>query len=196
MGANADQPPIGATLMNGLRTPLVACSLFLALASACTQPTAPLTASSEAPVQLVTVKAGTLATVGDAGWWIAIDQGYFRGQGIELDYETFDSAAAMVAPLANGQIDVGGGAISAGLFNAIARGVEIKAVADKSSSPPGHGTIGLVVRRDLWDGGRVQSPSDLRGMKLGLAGSGVAPETELAAFLEPAGLTLTDLDVV
>jgi NitT/TauT family transport system substrate-binding protein len=169
------------------------------LLAACSATTAsPIRPGSQPdrPAARPVVKVGTLAAVGDAGWWIGIDRGYFQEAGIELSYETFDSAAAMVAPLASGQLDIGGGAISAGLYNAIARGVEIKAVADKSSSPPGHGTIGLVVRKDLWDSGRVQSPADLRGLKLGLAGSGVAPETELTMFLEPAGLTLKDLEVV
>ncbi len=148
------------------------------------------------PSQLVTIKAGTLATVGDAGWWIGIDQGYFAREGIQLDYETFDSAAAMVAPLAAGQLEVGGGAISAGLFNAIARGVDIKAVADKSSSPPGHGTTGLVVRKELWDSGRVRSPADVRGMRIAFSGAGIAPETEVSAFLETGGVTLKELEVV
>jgi NitT/TauT family transport system substrate-binding protein len=178
----------------------VVCSLLLVFVVGCSPSSSPQTGSSAAgqavPAQLVTVKAGTLATVGDAGWWVAIDQGYFREQGINLEYETFDSAAAMVAPLAGGQLDVGGGAISAGLFNAIARGVEIKAVADKSSSPRDHGTVGLVVRKDLWDSGRIQGPADLRGLKIAFPGAGIAPETEIAAFLQTAGLSLKDLEIV
>src|SRR2546429_8706473 len=103
------------------------------ITAACAPPAVTPTQSSAAaanapsqpavPAQLVTIKAGTLSTVGDAGWWIAIDQGYFKEQGIQLEYETFDSAAAMVAPLASGPLDVGGGGISGGLFNAIAGGV-------------------------------------------------------------------------
>src|SRR6266568_469678 len=90
-------------------------ALISALAECSPAPTgSPRAAAPNAsePREMVTLKAGTLATVGDAGWWVGIDQGYFREQGIQLDYETFDSAAAMVAPLSSGQLDVGGGAIS------------------------------------------------------------------------------------
>jgi NitT/TauT family transport system substrate-binding protein len=153
----------------------------------------PQTGPTERPPRVV--RAGTLATVGDAGWWVAIHRGYFQELGIDFQYTTFNSAADMVAPLSAGQLDVGGGAISAGLFNAIARGVELKAVADKSSSPPGHSTVGIVIRKDLWESGRVRSPADLKGLRLAISGRGIAPETEVNAFLGRGGLSFKDLDV-
>ena len=162
-------------------------------------PAVPAASPQAAPAaggNLVTVNAGTLATLGDAGWWVAIDQDYFREQGIKLNYQTFNSAADMIAPLSGGQLDTGGGAISAGLFNAIARGVPIKAVADKSSSPPGHGTVGLGIRKDIWDSGKVKKASDLKGMKIAFSGKGIAPETEMNAFLKRDGLTLKDVESV
>src|ERR687885_649031 len=67
--------------------------------------------------------------------------------------------ADTVAPLAAGQLDVGGGAPSAGLGNALARGLNLKIVADKGSTPPGFGYAGVVIRKDLWDSG-VRSPAD------------------------------------
>ena len=48
----------------------------------------------------------------------------------------FDSGGRMVASLATNQIHVGGGSPSVGLYNAIARGVDVKMVADRASSVP------------------------------------------------------------
>jgi NitT/TauT family transport system substrate-binding protein len=65
----------------------------------------------------------------DGAFFIADERGYFRDVGLEIGFETFQSGAAMIAPLSAGQLDVAGGALSAGLYNAIARGVPLRAVA-------------------------------------------------------------------
>ena len=54
----------------------------------------------------------------------------------------------MVAPLGTGQLDAGAGSASAGLYNAVARGIKIKIVADKASSAPGYGATKILVRKD------------------------------------------------
>jgi NitT/TauT family transport system substrate-binding protein len=141
------------------------------------------------------VRMGLLSSASDAGIFIALDQGYFREAGVELDTTPFDSAARMVAPLGAGQLDAGGGAHSAGLFNAVSRGIPIKLVADKGSSPPGFGFQGLLFRRDLVESGRLRGPGDLRGMRVALPARGITPEVALAGWLRPAGLTLDDIEV-
>src|SRR5829696_5607579 len=68
-----------------------------------------------------TLQVGVTRTLSEAGQWIALERGYFQEQGIAVEFTQFDSAARMIAPLGSGQLAVGSGAISAGLFNAIAR---------------------------------------------------------------------------
>jgi NitT/TauT family transport system substrate-binding protein len=186
-------------LLTSSFTTVMAAALGPTLA-ACTAPaTAPTPAAvSAAPTvaSLATVRVGTLGTIGDAGWWLALEGGYFRDQGINFESTAFTNAPDQIAPLANGQLDVGGGAISAGLFNAIGRGIPLKAVADKASDRPGHGTVGLLVRQDLWDGGTITGPADLKGRKIGIASKGVAVETSLNAFLQRGGISVEDLEVV
>jgi NitT/TauT family transport system substrate-binding protein len=102
----------------------------------------------------------------------------------------------MVAPLGAGQLDVGGGSHSAGLFNAVGRNITIKLVADKGSLSPGHGFQGLVFRRDLAESGRLRTPADLRGLHVAVSSRGITTENSLAAWLRQSGLTLDDVDVV
>src|SRR5438132_10697341 len=78
---------------------------------------------------LVTV--GAASTTSDAPIYIADKKGYFREEGLEVKVTNFRSAADMVAPLATGLLDAGAGSASAGLYNAVASGVQIKIVADK-----------------------------------------------------------------
>src|SRR5262249_8679052 len=124
-------------------------SLFVALAFLAADFS---TAAPGEPVQapgLARGRPGALGVVPEAGFFRAIDQGFFREQGIELDLTPFDSAARMVPALGTGQLDVGDGSHSAGLFNAVARGIGIKLVADAASGPVGHPTVALLFRQDL-----------------------------------------------
>jgi NitT/TauT family transport system substrate-binding protein len=198
-------PPAQPTRRQVLRVLLAATGLVLGSACVESTPAAapaasgqPTTAASAAPTltSLATVRVGTLGTIGDAGWWLALERNYFRDQSIGFSDVRFNNAADQIAPLSGGQIDVGGGAISAGLFNAIGRGLPLKAVADKATDVQGHGGVGLLVRQDIWDSGRLRGPADLAGMRLGIAARGIALETALDAFLQPAGLAVTDLDIV
>lgn len=144
----------------------------------------------------VTVKVGTVNSSSDAGFFIADKKGYFRQEGISIEFIAFNSAAKMVASLGVGQLDVGGGAPSAGLYNAIARGIGVKIVADKGSSPPGFGYNPLLVRKDLVDSGRVKSFKDLKGLKVAVSAPGTSPASMLNEALKKGGLSYSDVTVV
>jgi len=85
----------------------------------------------------VAVTVGAAGTTSDAPIYIADKKGYFNDEGLAVKVTDFRSAADMVAPLGTGELDVGAGSASAGLYNAVLRGVRIKIVADKASPPPG-----------------------------------------------------------
>jgi NitT/TauT family transport system substrate-binding protein len=99
----------------------------------------------------------------------------------------------MIAPLGGGQLDVGAGAPSAGFYNAVARGVELRIVADKGSMPPGFGYMPLLVRKDLVDSGRVKSIADLRGMRVAEPAQATATSSTLATILRAGGLAYNDV---
>ena len=90
----------------------------------------------QAAVAADRVKIGTVASTGEFILNVAQGKGYFAQEGIEPDYTFFDSAAKAIAPLGTGQIDVAGGAVSVGLFNAIERDIDIRIIADRTSVAP------------------------------------------------------------
>ncbi len=148
-------------------------------------------AASSGPV---TLKAGLIGGTSDAGIYIAIEKGYFAQEGIEVVPEIVPSTTVMVGALGAGQLDLLGPAIAASLFNAGARQVALRLVADKGSTPdPEWDFATLMVRRDLIDGGQVRDYADLRGLTIALAGQANAPEIELAKALEKGGLALGDV---
>jgi NitT/TauT family transport system substrate-binding protein len=149
-----------------------------------------------APQTPARVRLGVLGTVTDAGFFIGMDLGYYREQGLEIETTTFDSGARMVAPLGTGQIDAGGGAHGVGLFNAAARGIGLKMVADRGQSTPGHGFQALLLRRELVENGTIQNPGDLRGRRVALAATGTPLEILLDLWMRPYGSRLEDAELV
>ena len=149
------------------------------------------------PAALQKVRYGNLLLLSDAGVYLGMEEGYFAEQGIEVDLTSFDSAANMVAPLATNQIEAGGGAPSAGLYNALRSGVNVRIVADKGHSdatPPGFPVSIYVVRKELVDSGRVRGVADLKGLRYAQPARGISPEVDVAELLKEGGLTLSDLD--
>lgn len=155
-----------------------------------------LLSSAPFAADLVAVRVGIVNASSDVGFFIADKKGYFRQEGISVSFTEFDSGARMVAPLGAGQLDVGAGSVSAGLYNAVARGIEIKIVADKGSTPPGYGFQPLLVRKDLVDSGRYKTLKDLKGMKIAGSAPGSASTSTLNEALKKAGLKYGDVDRV
>lgn len=142
---------------------------------------------------LVEVRVGTNNVVSDAPFFIANRKGYFQEQGIKITFVSFDAGPKMIAPLGTGQLQVAAGAMSAGLFNAAARGINIKVVADKGSSPVQYDYMPILVRKALVDSGKVKTYKDLKGLKVVEAGKGGSPGSKLNEALKSAGLSFKDV---
>ena len=135
-------------------------------------------------------------TSSDVGIFVAIKRGYFRDAGLEVKTIPFDSAAKMVAPLGAGELDVGSGSLAAGVYNAVARGVKIEAVADSGSAPPGYGHNILLVRKDLIESGRWKVLQDFKGMTIALTSPGASSNATLNVALQQFGLKFADIEPV
>jgi NitT/TauT family transport system substrate-binding protein len=144
----------------------------------------------------ITVTVGATNSTSDAPIYIADKKGYFNEEGLAVTVSKFRSAADMVAPLGTGDLDAGAGSASAGLYNAVTRGVHIKIVADKASSPPGYGATKILVRKDLVDSGRYKELKDLKGMKFAMNAPGVSNTATLNTLLKSAGLRYSDVETV
>lgn len=142
------------------------------------------------------VKLGDLPVISNAGIYLAIEKGFFKSRGITVDLEPFSSGGKMIAPLSTGQIEVATGSPSAGLFNAIASGMEFRIVADKGQARPGASFDPIVVRKDLLDSGRVRSLKDLKGLKIASGAKGINLDYLLAKMLEHEGVPFDAVDIV
>ncbi|MBI3089778.1 MAG: ABC transporter substrate-binding protein [Candidatus Tectomicrobia bacterium] len=119
--------------------------------------------------------------------FVALDQGMFGEQGLEVKTETFASSQKMTPGIASGQLDVVGGALSAAFYNSIATGLKMKIVADKGRWSKGHSITQFLVRRDLYENGTIKSVADLIGRKIVNNSPLTGPVYLLAIALKRAG---------
>jgi NitT/TauT family transport system substrate-binding protein len=117
---------------------------------------------------MTTVKVAYSPTTANAPLYIAKEEGYFAQQGINVELESYQSSTAALPGLINGDIAVSGGALTSGLYNAMAKGAHVRIVADKGriGSPGYCNSTALLVRRALFENGSVRSIADLKGRKI------------------------------
>ena len=142
------------------------------------------------------VTVGLVNTSSDAPFFLADRLGYFRDAGIAVKLLPFDGAPKMIAPLGAGQLDVGSGAPSAGLYNAISAKIKVKMVADKGSCPANFGYGPLMVRKDLVTSGKYKSVKDLKGMKFAESAPGSVLSSTINRLMKSAGLGYNDVQHV
>ena len=143
-----------------------------------------------APADDVTVKVGTVRSISTATILWAAEKGYFKPFGIKVVTETLDTAANSIALLAQNQLQLVEGGISAGYFNALEKNLPVTMVLDRVSSPLGHN---LMLRPD--HKGQITRLRDLKGKVIATNGQGAVSTYEVGKLLESDGLTLNDVEI-
>jgi NitT/TauT family transport system substrate-binding protein len=146
--------------------------------------------AAPARAQDVTVKVGMVKSISSVATLTAIERGYFKAFGIKVETEDLDTSANVIALLAQNQLQVLEGGISAGYFNALEKSFPITVVMDRVSSPLGHH---LMLRPDLK--GQVTRLRDLKGKIIASNGQGSVSTYEIGKMLETDGLTAADVDL-
>lgn len=128
--------------------------------------------------------------------YIAMENGLFAKRNIEVEPVFFRSGAEVVPSLSTGQIDVGATAAGASLYNAMASGINAKIVADYIVLVPGNGLNAIVARKDLVESGKIKTAADVKGMRFAITARGQATHLFAGKFMETAGLTDTDVNLI
>ena len=132
----------------------------------------------------------------DTAFYLARDKGYFKNENIDVNFIVFAAGAQEIAPLGTGELEVGSGAASVGLYNAIARGVELRIVADKGHTEPGNGYQSLVIRKALINSGEFKSLADLKGKRMGIAAEGVTTLSYVNEAAKAGGIAFDDVPLM
>jgi len=136
----------------------------------------------------INLTVGVLPNAAFGPHFIALERGYFRDVGLNVELVATPSILDQVASLAQGQIQIGACASSIACYNALNRRTDVQIVADLQSggkTPKSTGNVSLMVRKDLWDAGTIREAKDLVGRTVYLqGGEGGAPHMETVHWLQ------------
>lgn len=128
---------------------------------------------------------------------LAVDKGYFRDAGVDVQIVPYQgSANAQIPLLARGDIDLSPAVAGPSLFNQYSQGFRIKLLANLSAPKAGYrdGVV-FVVRKDLWDAGKVRTVADLKGLKVDGSAEGNPVDFLIREALAGNGLTPADVSL-
>lgn len=140
--------------------------------------------SAPAPLKL-TVQLQDLATPFYVPFYAAAEHGYFRDQGLEVEFG-YGQAADIVKNVATGVADAGFPTADAVILGRAA-GVPVRVVHTTAQQ----GIGALMARTDTG----IRTPADLKGRSVAVTSLGSTYYFELQAMLASAGLSVRDVDV-
>lgn len=149
-----------------------------------------MAATAQAQKPLDKVKVALARSVSNGAMLIAIEKGYFKEAGIDVELQAIDTASDALSLVAQGQIQIVGAGVSAGYFNAVDRGLPVTITISRVAFPAGHN---LMIRPDLKD--QIKSMKDMKGRNIASNGPGSISTYEIGKMLEPHGLTLNDVNI-
>ena len=139
------------------------------------------------PAKLV---IGVVPSVPAGATYIAVEKGYFRDAGIEVELQNIESSATAMALLAGNRMQVVEGGVAPNYWNALAQGLPVIMALERASSPLYHDVL---IRPDSV--GKIKVPADLKGRAVAEVAPGSSAHYEVGQVLESAGLTMKDIDI-
>jgi NitT/TauT family transport system substrate-binding protein len=159
------------------------------------------TGPTTAPREIQDVTVGYIPILIDAPFFVGIEKGYFKEEGINLKLERLAGGADMLVQTAAGNFDIGSGGIGAAVFNAAGAAIgqkrdvpfEIVAPLHSEKAPV---TTPLVVSKDRFESGELTKVTDLKGKKVSINARGASTEYWLERALVKGGLNFKDITLM
>jgi NitT/TauT family transport system substrate-binding protein len=137
-----------------------------------------------------TIKMGVVRSLANGALLLAQENGYLKQAGIKLELEYLQSSATGMASLAQGQLNIIAGGVSAGYFNALDKNLPITITIDRVTTPIRHN---LMLRADLK--GSVKSLKDLKGKVIASNAPGSISTYEIGKMMESVGMSIADVEI-
>jgi NitT/TauT family transport system substrate-binding protein len=128
--------------------------------------------------------------------YFAQEEGYFKEQGLEVEFVRMDDTSESITALAQGQLDISTGTIEISVLNAIGKGTNIKYVADKGYFDPNQCDYATwMARKELVESGKLNDLKNVAGLKVQLGTAGTE-EYFFDLLVKDAGLSSADISAV
>ena len=131
---------------------------------------ASLSGAAEMAVAADKIKVGALRFTSHAASFVAFERGYFKDQGLDVEFVYFQAAQPMAVAIASNDVDFGVTAISGGLINLAKKGA-VKVIGGALHEEKGIDGQMILVSQTAFDAG-VTHPSKLKGRTFGITQAG------------------------
>lgn len=123
--------------------------------------------------------------------YLAQQEGLFEREGLSIQMQIIQNAAAMVPSVINGQLAIGTGS-GTPFLNAVSRNVPIRMAAPACNNPgtPEQDTLAVVVAKDS----DIETIADLAGKTVAMNAIGAQPHIALEKMLIEEGVTTDEID--
>ncbi|HKU94449.1 MAG TPA: ABC transporter substrate-binding protein [Vineibacter sp.] len=137
------------------------------------------------------VSIAALRFVSSAPIFIAMEKGYFKDKGLEVEFKFFDAAQPIAVAVAAGDADLGITGLTGGFFNLAGKGA-IKIIAAQSREEPGYDFVAYVASKKAFDAG-FTDPGKFPGKTIAITQTGSTFHYMLGMLAEKRGFKLTDV---
>ncbi len=141
-------------------------------------------------VEKAKIKVGVLPVVDVAPFYRAIEQGYFKEQGIEVEPVVMASGGASIDGVLSGDIDIAFASYPAPLLAQSKKVADFKIVADALAAKPGH----IVVVAP--PGSPLKKASDAPGKKIAITARNTMTDLAPMSVLETQGVDFSTVQFV
>ncbi len=116
------------------------------------------------------IRVGALRFTSHAGSFVAYERGYFKKNGLDVEFKFFKAAQPMAVAIASGDVDFGVTAISGGLINLAGKGA-IKVIGGALHEEKGIDGQMILASKKAFEGG-LKTPADLKNHTFGITQTG------------------------
>ncbi|TXL78852.1 ABC transporter substrate-binding protein [Vineibacter terrae] len=159
---------------------------FIAILAALVTLSVAIAASAQEKVSIA-----ALRFVSSAPIFIAMEKGYFKDQGLEVEFKFFDAAQPIAVAVAAGDADLGITGLTGGFFNLAGKGA-IKIIAAQSREEPGYDFVAYVAGKKAFDAG-FTDPGKFPGKTIAITQTGSTFHYMLGMLAEKRGFKLTEV---
>ena len=139
------------------------------------------------------IKVGALRFTSHAASFVAFERGYFKEQGLDVEFTFFQAAQPMAVAIASNDVDFGITAISGGLINLAKKGA-VKVIGGALHEEPGIDGQMILVSKPAFDAG-VTHPSKLKGRTFGITQTGSSFHYMAHKIAQKEGFAGSDIKV-
>ena len=143
------------------------------------------------PAKVERIRVAHLPIADCAQLFVALDRGYFKDEGLEVDARVFPSGVKAIEALGTGDVDIAYAAI-APLMLARSRGLDFVALTGGPVEDASHAEHSILVKNE----GPIQTPKDLEGKTIAIVAFRSIDEPFVKEWLQKEGVNVSKVTLV